>query len=192
MKFSPSAGIQSIPAVTTSPASMVGKFVSNPTKAAKVTDTKADNGQESGAQAEKMVVEKTDGSDEAAAAAKPGEGEGAVEDAKIRSALTAGEGHEEAAEGKKENGGGKEEGTGGGGQDEDEDEDDESVWMRTIRGRLMHIARTFATQIYECHEVMPLPPSSSAVLRPTLTSPLLCTLPPSPYLLILLCPRPLS
>lgn len=37
--------------------------------------------------------------------------------------------------------------------DDGEAEDEESVWMRTICGRLMHIARAFATQIYECHEV---------------------------------------
>jgi len=36
----------------------------------------------------------------------------------------------------------------------EEEEDEETVWMRVIRGRLMHIARTFAAQIYECHEML--------------------------------------
>ena len=31
---------------------------------------------------------------------------------------------------------------------------EELVWMRTIRGRLMHIARAYAAQIYECHEML--------------------------------------
>jgi len=119
-----------------------------------------ENGQESGVPAEKMEEDKADGGEEPAAA-KPGKGTGAGagagEDTKMRSGVTGGEGEEEVTDGKKENGGGKEGGRGGGGQDEDEDE--ESVWMRTIRGRLMHIARTFAAQIYECHEVsLPHPP----------------------------------
>ena len=34
------------------------------------------------------------------------------------------------------------------------EEGEELVWMRTIRGRLMHIARAYAAQIYECHEML--------------------------------------